>query len=236
MRCGSVFTLHLRFVLRVEAFSLTLRSPRGFSLQSVQGGKHRSPVVGKYEISPEAHENNRYLARLAYILKWAIKKHPHLVICIENPVGLLQKMPLMQKIVEDLDLKETMVHYCAFGRDDMKPTFIWTNDFNLHATLSDFKCKNKCPYSSNGLLHPIGARSSGTFYNAAAIPQPLAEEVAQHVDSEFYRRRIRYTKEAVMTETEIAEFNAAVLGPKKSAPMVVAAAAAASDTTTVSIP
>jgi hypothetical protein len=63
---------------------------------------------------------------------------------------------------------------------------------------------NKCPRF--GGLHPIGARAHGRSWNAAAIPKALAEEVAEHVHSTFYERRIRYTEVPEMTPEEIVEF------------------------------
>ena len=99
----------------------------------------------------------------------------------------------------------------------------------MHATLSEFQCKDKCPYGQAGALHPLGARQHGSKYNAAAIPQPLAEEVAQHVDSELYRRRIRYTAEATMTSEEIAEFNEAISKKAPTASVVTTAIALAAE-------
>lgn len=66
-------------------------------------------------------------------------------------------------------------------------------------------CGPRCPYYTG--IHPIGARSNGAHYNAAAIPQPLAEEVAEHVHSSFYMQRIRYTKQVELTPEQIAEFD-----------------------------
>ena len=75
--------------------------------------------------------------------------------------------------------------------------------------MNEYKCSPKfCPY--HGGIHPIGARREGQYYNSAAIPQPLAEEVAHFVDSEFYVQRIRRTEprdELWSTEEQIAEFN-----------------------------
>ena len=90
------------------------------------------------------------------------------------------------------------------------PTFV--QDFTLHSTLREYTCSEKCPYGQNGVIHPISARGYGTKFNAAAIPVPLAEEVADHVFSTFYQRRIRFTKEVELTDEEIAEFDAAMSG------------------------
>ena len=91
------------------------------------GGLHRNPKAEIWEKTDEAHLNNRYFARMMYIMRWAKSKNPHLIIAIENPVGLLSKMPLMNYLVEELGLYRTTVDYCALGRDDKKPTHIWTN-------------------------------------------------------------------------------------------------------------
>jgi len=129
-------------------------------------------------------------------------------------VGLLQKMPLMKELVESLGLYSCIVNYCAFGRDDKKPTYLWTNDFALCSTLSEFKCggdgqtRQRCPYA--GGIHPIGARRDGRQYNAAAIPQPLAEEVAEHVHANFYQQRIRYTKPVKLADEQVREFDQAM--------------------------
>eukprot|EP00539_Tryblionella_compressa_P007495 CAMPEP_0178774030 /NCGR_PEP_ID=MMETSP0744-20121128/23417_1 /TAXON_ID=913974 /ORGANISM="Nitzschia punctata, Strain CCMP561" /LENGTH=157 /DNA_ID=CAMNT_0020430865 /DNA_START=8 /DNA_END=481 /DNA_ORIENTATION=+ len=141
------------------------------------GGLHRKNEAGKYELTPEARENNRFLAQLYAIMRWAKSKNPHLIVVIENPVGLLRK----------------------------KPTHLWTNDFKLHSTLSEYRCETKCPYF--GGIHPVGARANGHQFNAAAIPEALAEEVADEVHSRFQDLRIRKTPEATMTEEEIEAFN-----------------------------
>lgn len=107
-------------------------------------------------------------------------------------------------------------------------------DFLLHSTLSEFKCEDKCPYGQAGAVHPISARRHCRKFNVAATPQPLAEEVAQHVDSELYRHHIRYLEEVTMTPEEIVEFIAAM---SKNAKKQTGSTAAASvdgtaDTTT----
>ena len=211
---------------------------------NLAAGKHRSPDKGEFEKTPEARENNRFLAQLAFLIRWARSLNPHLIVVIENPVGALQKMPLMKEMVNSFGLHSVIVDYCAFGRDDKKPTFLWTNvstvlkccfdvacctrlctgcriellvsvclapfrqDFKLRSTLSEFRCGEKCPYA--GGFHPIGARKHGRMYNAASIPQALAEEVADHVHSTFYERRVRHIKQATLTEEEEEAFNRAL--------------------------
>jgi hypothetical protein len=91
------------------------------------GGLHRSPKTEEWEITEAAHLHNKILVRMLCIMRWAKSKNPHLIVAIENPVGLLYKMPLMKMVVDELGLYRTTVHYCALGRLDKKPTHIWTN-------------------------------------------------------------------------------------------------------------
>jgi hypothetical protein len=91
------------------------------------GGMHRSPKTKDWEKTEAAHLHNKILVRMLCIMRWAKAKKPHLIVAIENPVGLLSKMPLMKMVVDELGLYRTTVHYCALGRHDKKPTHIWTN-------------------------------------------------------------------------------------------------------------
>ena len=82
---------------------------------------------------------------------------------------------------------------------------VFPQDFDLRSTLSEYVCGPKCPYYQG--LHPIGARANGLQYNAAAIPRPLAEEVAEFVHAKFYQLRIRKVPLVTLTERQIAAFH-----------------------------
>jgi hypothetical protein len=53
----------------------------------------------------------------------------------------------------------------------------------------------------------LGTRSHGQSFNAAAIPQKLAEEVAEYVHSKFYMDGISRIPEARLTKEEEEQFN-----------------------------
>jgi hypothetical protein len=88
---------------------------------------------------------------------------------IENPRGMLRKMPIMEQF------KRHTVTYCQYGDDRMKPTDIWTN--------SDIwtpkpACKNGDP------CHVAAPRGSVTgtqglkgAYERSKIPHELCSEV-----------------------------------------------------------
>lgn len=142
-------------------------------------------------------------AKMVSILHQAKLLNPHLIMVIENPVGLLYRMPLLQELVKSMNLHRVTVDYCTLGRSDKKPTHLWTNDFGLMSSLSEFQCSKKCPYYKKG-VHPVTARGQGALYNAAAIPNPLAEEVAEYVHSKFVLDRIRYKPAAQVPPPQVA--------------------------------
>jgi len=91
------------------------------------GGKHRNAETKEFEKTPEALEHNHLFAKMAQLIHEAKSIHPHLIFVIENPVGLMSKMPLMKELIDSMGLYQTSVDYCAFGRFDKKPTHLWTN-------------------------------------------------------------------------------------------------------------
>jgi hypothetical protein len=91
------------------------------------GGKHRRPTHGEYALTEEAHEHDKLLIKLGYVLNWIRKKNPNVVIVVENPDANLQKMSIMKQICSELHLHKATVHYCQFGRCDKKPTNLWNN-------------------------------------------------------------------------------------------------------------
>lgn len=88
---------------------------------------------------------------------------------IENPRGMLRKMPIMEQ------LKRNSVTYCQYGDERMKPTDIWTNS---GAWIPKPTCKNgdSCHVSA-----PRGS-STGTqglknAYERSKIPSELCYEI-----------------------------------------------------------
>jgi hypothetical protein len=90
---------------------------------------------------------------------------------IENPRGLLRKMPFMQEFTRHT------VTYCQYGDKRMKPTDVWTNNPNW---IPRPACKNGSP------CHEAAPRGSKTgtqgvvgAYNRSKIPHELCLEVMQ---------------------------------------------------------
>lgn len=98
--------------------------------------------------------------------------NPDLLWYIENPRGVLRKMSFMH----DLPIRHT-VTYCQYGDNRMKPTDIWTNDYNWEPRPM---CKNGDP------CHVAAPRGSKTGtqglksnHERSKIPQDLCNEVLE---------------------------------------------------------
>lgn len=93
---------------------------------------------------------------------------------IENPRGVLRKMPFMQ------DFYRYTVTYCQYGDTRMKPTDIWSNVPNLK-----FKpmCKNGMPCH---VAAPRGSRTGTqgikTYKDRSRIPEELCESIICQIE------------------------------------------------------
>jgi site-specific DNA-cytosine methylase len=88
---------------------------------------------------------------------------------IENPRGVLRKMPFMD------NYKRNTVTYCQYGDERMKPTDIWTNS-NLWIPRKMCKNGEKCHISA-----PRGSRTGtqgrSNAYERSKIPNELCLEI-----------------------------------------------------------
>jgi hypothetical protein len=95
---------------------------------------------------------------------------------IENPRGMLRKMPIME------GFKRNSVTYCQYGDERMKPTDIWTNS---DAWTPKNMCKNgdSCHVSA-----PRGSRTGtqgmSNAYERSKIPNELCFEILKSCTNE----------------------------------------------------
>jgi hypothetical protein len=101
---------------------------------------------------------------------------------IENPRGLLRKLPVMTSrfALNDISNRNT-VWYCQYGDSRAKPTDIWTNDFNWKPRPV---CKNGNP-DCNHERAPRGSRT-GTQglkndYERSKVPYELCKEILKGI-------------------------------------------------------
>lgn len=140
----------------------------GFSVASI--GRHWTHEKDIYTPKSDTSKLGIWLVKKTIaIINHYKKLNPNLIWYIENPRGMLRKMPFMQ------DFHRNTVTYCQYGDDRMKPTDIWTNNENWKPKPA---CKNgdKCHIAA-----PRGSRT-GTqglkgSYIRSQIPQELCLEV-----------------------------------------------------------
>lgn len=98
---------------------------------------------------------------------------------IENPRGLLRKMPFMDEFLKRTGGVRHTVTYCQYGDTRMKPTDIWTNALWWKPKPV---CKNGMPCH---VAAPRGSRTGtqgiGTYKDRSRIPSALFEEIFSQV-------------------------------------------------------
>jgi len=114
-------------------------SPPCTTYSTVTCGHHRDATTEEFAKTPQAHHDNSLLLQMICIMRWAKSKNPHLIVAIENPHGLLQKMPMMKEFERSFGLHKVLVDYCTFDEEIKKPTNIWTN-VSLIRTLHEPLC------------------------------------------------------------------------------------------------
>jgi len=108
---------------------------------------------------------------------WIIKELKPKFFYIENPRGLLRKLPVMTK---ENYLRNT-VWYCQYGDTRAKPTDIWTNDYN-------WKPKPVCKNGNPDCHHERAPRGSRTGtqglknnYERSKVPEELCKEIIKGI-------------------------------------------------------
>lgn len=131
---------------------------------------HRNGTEPKTEYARKCDEVNVNFIRL--IKHWLVK-NPDLLFFIENPRGMLRKMPFMQ------EFKRHTVWYCKYGDSRAKPTDIWTN--------SDWVPRPQCFNGNRGCHHEAAPRGSRTgtqgrkgAYDRSKIPAELCLEILNY--------------------------------------------------------
>jgi hypothetical protein len=96
--------------------------------------------------------------------------NPGLLWYIENPRGMLRKLPILQ----DAPHHHT-VTYCQYGDTRMKPTDIWTNDSSWtprKACKNGMDCHVRAPRGSR-----TGTQGLKGSYERSRVPHKIAEEI-----------------------------------------------------------
>lgn len=137
---------------------------------------HRNnSIEPKSEYAKKCDNVNKHYLNL--IKEW-LKINPNMVFYIENPRGMMRKMPFMK------GLQRVTVWYCAYGDSRAKPTDIWSNNiqsiFNPNGWQPRAECFNgntKCQHESSPRGSKQGTQGKKGSYNRSKIPDELCEDI-----------------------------------------------------------
>ena len=130
--------------------------------------RHRDGVKPKSEYAAQCDRVNAHVCDLIRELKpkaWFV----------ENPVGMLRKMPFILELMDDTGGKRHTVTYCQYGERRQKPTDIFTNhpypQFRSPCRRGD-KCHDAAPR---------GSRTGTQGLKGKALRAKLPKELCDHV-------------------------------------------------------
>jgi hypothetical protein len=97
--------------------------------------------------------------------------NPDLVFFIENPRGMMRKMPFMQ------EFNRHTIWYCQYGDDRAKPTDIWTNSKSWIPRPMCHNGNKNCHHEAAPRGSKTGTQGKKGIYNRSKIPKQLCEEI-----------------------------------------------------------
>lgn len=140
-----------------------------FSVASI--GKHWYPNG-----SPKTHESFvglQILTATIALISYYQRLNPNLIWYIENPRGMMRKMDIWNRTRHT----RNTVTYCQYGDTRMKPTDIWTNNYNWDprpACSNGDKCHISAPRGSR-----TGTQGLKGSYLRSQIPYELCKEIIE---------------------------------------------------------
>jgi site-specific DNA-cytosine methylase len=140
---------------------------------------HRNGIVPKSDYAKKCDDVNKHFISL--INEYLII-NPKMVFFIENPRGMMRKMPFMK------GLQRVTVWYCRYGDTRAKPTDIWSNNiksiFNEYGWIPKSECYNgnkNCHHESAPRGSMTGTQGKKGSYNKSKIPELLCLDVLNSI-------------------------------------------------------
>jgi site-specific DNA-cytosine methylase len=136
---------------------------------------HRNGTEPKSDYAKKCDAVNKHFISL--INEWLLI-NPKMVFFIENPRGMMRKMPFMK------DFERVTIWYCRYGDNRAKPTDIWSNNIYSLYNQNGWKPKPRCFNGNKHCKHEEAPRGSkaGTqgrngSYERSKIPIELCNDI-----------------------------------------------------------
>jgi hypothetical protein len=133
---------------------------------------HRNGTEPKTDYAKKCDKVNQHFISL--IKEWLLV-NPDMRFFIENPRGMLRKMPFMQ------EFKRHTVWYCKYGDDRAKPTDIWTNSDEWIPRAMCHNGNKDCHHQSAPRGSKTGTQGRKGSYDRSRIPEPLCVEILKSI-------------------------------------------------------
>ena len=133
---------------------------------------------GLMPISDYAKKCDRVNFNQIKLINYFLNINPKLKFFIENPRGMMRKMPFVNGI------DRVTVWYCQYGDDRAKPTDIFSNHlfsiFNQNGWIPKHECYNgnkKCHHESAPRGSKTGTQGKNGSYDRSKIPNQLCIDI-----------------------------------------------------------
>jgi hypothetical protein len=134
---------------------------------------HRNNTEPKSEYAKKCDMTNQHFISL--IKEW-LEINPDMVFFIENPRGMLRKMPWMQ------EFKRHTIWYCQYGDERAKPTDIWTNSDKWVPKPVCHNGNKECHHAPAPRGSKTGTQGRKGSYERSKIPEQLCYEVLESLN------------------------------------------------------
>ena len=128
----------------------------------------KNSIIPKTEYAKKCDEVNEHFISL--IKEW-LAINPNMVFFIENPRGMLRKMPFMQ------EFNRHTIWYCQYGDDRAKPTDIWTNSKTFIPRTQCHNGNKYCHHQSAPRGSKTGTQGRKGSYRRSIIPIQLCNDI-----------------------------------------------------------
>ena len=144
---------------------------------------HRNGTQPKSDYAKKCDRVNTHMLKL---IDYYLKLNPKLIFYIENPRGMLRKMPFMKGI------PRVTIWYCRYQDSRAKPTDIWSNNihsmFNPDGWVPRPECWNgnkKCHHESAPRGSRTGTQGKKGSYERSRIPDQLCIDILKNAMEKF---------------------------------------------------
>ena len=180
---------------------------------------HASPVCREFTMLKNANVFRRDLGlgmslieKTIEILEWLLHRNPKLIYTIENPRGLMRKLPMMTQF------KRITTSYCMYSYPYMKPTDFWYGGFDLKLKMCSLRNKkggypDACKFrKDNNMNHPVrigwssdNQTQDGKYFSQLKKDNPIKYK---NYNGTFFRYRIpKPLIESIITQLEKEHIN-----------------------------